>query len=63
MVRELEIINQCIIVSGESGAGKVLYGERAGEGLTSVSLSVGRAEQGKILYGERAGDYKPVYHC
>ena len=31
MVRELEIINQCIIVSGESGTGKVLYGERAGE--------------------------------
>ena len=31
MVRELEIINQCIIVSGESGAVKVLYDERAGE--------------------------------
>ena len=31
MVRELEIINQCIIVSGESVAGKVLYDERAGE--------------------------------
>ena len=29
MMRELEIINQCIIVSGESGAGKVLYGETA----------------------------------
>ena len=28
---ELEIINQCIVVSGESGAGKVLYGERAGD--------------------------------
>ena len=31
MVRELEIINKCIIVSGESGADKVLYGERAVE--------------------------------
>ena len=31
MVRELEIINQCVIVSGESVAGKVLYGERAGD--------------------------------
>ena len=31
MVRELEIINQCIIVSGECGAVKVLYGERAGD--------------------------------
>ena len=31
MVRELEIIKQCIIVSGESGADKVLYDERAGE--------------------------------
>ena len=31
MVRVLEIINQCIVVSGESGAGKVLYGGRAGE--------------------------------
>ena len=31
MVREPGKINQCIIVSGESGAGKVLYGERAGE--------------------------------
>ena len=31
MMRELEIINQCIIVSGESSAGKVLYGERAVE--------------------------------
>ena len=31
MVRELGKINECIIVSGESGAGKVLYGERAGK--------------------------------
>ena len=31
MVRELEIINQCVIVSGESVADKVLYGERAGD--------------------------------
>ena len=31
MMRELEIINQCIIVSGECGADKVLYGERAGD--------------------------------
>ena len=31
MMRELGKINQFIIVSGESGAGKVLYGERAGE--------------------------------
>ena len=31
MVREQGKINQCIIVSGESGAGKVLYGERARE--------------------------------
>ena len=31
MVRELGRINQCIIVSGESGAGKVLYGERDGD--------------------------------
>ena len=29
MMRELDIINECIIVSGESGAGKVLYGETA----------------------------------
>ena len=31
MVGELEIINQYIIVRGESGAGKVFYGERARE--------------------------------
>ena len=31
MMRELGIINQCVIVSGESGAGKILYGERAGD--------------------------------
>ena len=31
MVRELGKINECIIVSGESGAGKVLYGESSGE--------------------------------
>ena len=31
MVRELGRINQCIIVSGESRAGKVLYGERDGD--------------------------------
>ena len=31
MVREPGKIKQCIIVSGESGAGKALYGERAGE--------------------------------
>ena len=31
MVREPGKINQCIIVSGESRAGKILYGERAGE--------------------------------
>ena len=31
MVREPGKINQCIIVSGEIGAGKVLYGERAGD--------------------------------
>ena len=31
MVREPGKINQCIVVSWESGAGKVLYGERAGE--------------------------------
>ena len=31
MMRELGKINQCFIASGESGAGKVLYGERAGE--------------------------------
>ena len=31
MVREPWKINECIIVSGESGAGKVLYGGRAGE--------------------------------
>ena len=31
MGREPEKINQCIIVSGESGIGKVLYGERARE--------------------------------
>ena len=31
MVREPWKINQCIIVSGESGAGKVLYGERTGD--------------------------------
>ena len=30
MVRQPGKINQCIIVSGESGAGKVLYDERAG---------------------------------
>ena len=31
MMRELGKINQCIIVSGESSAGKVLYCERARE--------------------------------
>ena len=31
MMRELGKINQCIIVSGERGAVKVLYGERAGD--------------------------------
>ena len=31
MVREPGKINQCIINSGESGAGKVLYGGRAGD--------------------------------
>ena len=31
IVREPGKINQCVIVSGESGAGKVLYGERARE--------------------------------
>ena len=31
MVRKPGKINQCIIVSRESGAGKVMYGERAGE--------------------------------
>ena len=31
IVRELGKINQCVIVSGESGASKVLYGERARE--------------------------------
>ena len=31
MVRESRKINQCIIVSGESSAGKVLYGGRAGD--------------------------------
>ena len=31
MVREPGKIKQCIIVSGESGAGKVLYGERDGD--------------------------------
>ena len=31
MVREPGKINQCIIVSGESSAGKVLFGERARE--------------------------------
>ena len=31
MVREPGKINECIIVSGESGAGKVLFGERARE--------------------------------
>ena len=31
IVREPGKINQCIIVSGESVADKVLYGERAGD--------------------------------
>ena len=31
MVREPGKINECIIVIGESRAGKVLYGERAGD--------------------------------
>ena len=31
MMRELGKTNQCIIVSGERGAVKVLYDERAGE--------------------------------
>ena len=31
MVGEPVKINQCIIISGESGAGKVLYGESAGD--------------------------------
>ena len=30
-MREPGKINQCVIVSGESRAGKVLYGERAGD--------------------------------
>ena len=33
MVKEPGKINQCIIVSGESGAGKILYSERAREDL------------------------------
>ena len=31
MLREPGKINRCIIVSSESGAGKILYGEEAGE--------------------------------
>ena len=31
MVRQPGKIDHCLVVSGESGAGKVLYGGRAGE--------------------------------
>ena len=54
MVREPGKINQCIIVSGESGAGKVLYGE-SWRLLTSISLLVGRAEQARYCMVREPG--------
>ena len=54
IVRELEIINRCIIVSGESGAGNVLYGESQGRS-TSVSLLVERAVQARFCIVREPG--------
>ena len=58
MVRELEIINQCIIVSGESRAGQDTVWRESRERLTSVSLLVGRGEQARYCMVREPGKIK-----
>ena len=56
MVRELEIINQCIIVSGRAEQARYCMVREPGK-INQCIIFSGESSAGKVLYGERAGDY------